>query len=173
VLDGHALDYREEFDAVFSNAALHWMTRPDAVLAGVFRALRPGGRFAGELGGHGCVSTICGALVEALDRRGIDGASRIPWYFPTVEDYGERLARHGFETQLITLFPRPTPLPGDITAWLETFAESFTRALPPGSRADYLAEVRERLRPLLSDAEGRWTADYVRLRFLATKPRGG
>jgi trans-aconitate methyltransferase len=173
VLDGHALDYTEEFDAVFSNAALHWMTRPDAVIEGVWRALRPGGRFVGEMGGHGCVATIRAALVEALDRRGIDGASRVPWYFPTVEDYGERLARRGFETQTIKLFPRPTPLPGDIVDWLETFAESFTRALPPGNRADYLAEVRERLRPLLSDEEGRWTADYTRLRFLARKPRRG
>jgi SAM-dependent methyltransferase len=171
VLDGHALDYDEAFDAVFSNAALHWLRRPDEVIEGVFRALRPGGRFVAELGGHGCVATICGALVDALDRRGIDGRSRIPWYFPTVEDYGERLSRRGFSTSFIKLIPRPTPLPGDITGWLETFAESFTQALEPESRGDYLAEVRERLRPLLSDAAGRWTADYVRLRFAALKPR--
>jgi hypothetical protein len=123
------------------------------------------------MGGHGCVATLCGALVAALDRRGIDGASRIPWYFPTAEEYRERLARHGFETQSVELFPRPTPLPGDIIGWLDTFAQTFTGALPAESRADYLAEVREHLRPLLSDGEGRWTADYVRLRFHATKPR--
>jgi SAM-dependent methyltransferase len=173
VLDGHALDYTEAFDAVFSNATLHWLRRPDEVIEGVWRALRPGGRFVGELGGHGCVATICGALVDALDRRGIDGAARIPWYFPTVEDYGERLARRGFSVPFVKLFPRPTPLPGDITGWLETFAESFTQAVEPGSRGDYLAEVRDRLRPLLSDDEGRWTADYVRLRFAAIKPRRG
>ncbi len=171
VLDGHALDYDAELDAVFSNATLHWLKRPDEVIRGVFRALRPGGRFVAELGGHGCVATVCSALVEALDRRGIDGAARIPWYFPTVEDYGERLARGGFSVSSIKLFPRPTPLPGDITGWIATFAESFTGALPPGSRDAYVAEVRERLRPLLSDDGGRWTADYVRLRFVAVKPR--
>jgi SAM-dependent methyltransferase len=173
VLDGHALDYAAEFDAVFSNAALHWLTRPDAVIDGVWRALRPGGRFVAELGGRGCVATICSALVDALDRRGIDGGSRVPWYFPTVEDYGERLSRRGFSVPFIKLIPRPTPLPGDVTGWLETFAESFTNAVEPGSRGEYIAGVRERLRPLLCDEAGRWTADYVRLRFEAIKPRGG
>jgi trans-aconitate methyltransferase len=170
VLDGHELDFREAFDAVFSNATLHWLRRPDAVIDGVWRALRPGGRFVAELGGHGCVQTISDALVEALDRRGLDGRSRLPWYFPTAEDYAERLSRRGFEVTHIVLFPRPTPLPGDITGWLETFAESFTRALPPADRTAYLAEVRERLRPALSDEAGRWTADYVRLRFAAVRP---
>jgi hypothetical protein len=93
-----------------------------------------------------------------------------PWYFPTVEDYGARLRGHGFEILSIALFPRPTPLPGDVTGWLETFAESFTNALPVEKRAAFLAEVQTALEPKLRDTEGRWTADYVRLRFAATKP---
>ena len=169
VADGEALAFHDEFDAVFSNAALHWMKRADDVIGGVYGALRAGGRFVGELGGYGCVDTIRRALVEGLARRGVDGEARVPWYFPTVEDYDARLARGKFEIHSIVLFPRPTPLPGDVTAWLHTFAESFTSALPAAGRDAYLAEVREALRPALCGADGTWTADYVRLRFAALK----
>jgi SAM-dependent methyltransferase len=169
VADGEALGFDGEFDAVFSNAALHWMRRPDAVIAGVRRALRPHGRFVGELGGHGCVATIRGALEAGLRARGVDPASANPWYFPTPEEYGARLAAAGFAVKTIVLFPRPTPLPGDVVGWLETFAESFTNALPPADRPAFLAEVRDALRPRLADADGRWTADYVRLRFAAER----
>jgi trans-aconitate methyltransferase len=170
VMDGEGLTFDGEFDAVFSNAALHWMKRGDAVIAGVWRALKPGGRFVAEFGGSGCVATIKTALVAALNRRGIDGARADPWYFPTTEDYGARLSAHGFRIDSIALIPRPTPLPGDITGWLETFAESFTAVVPLSERSAYIDEVREALRPALCDAQGNWTADYVRLRFAATKP---
>ena len=173
VMDGERLDFEGEFDAVFSNAALHWMKRADDVIAGVWRALRPGGRFVAECGGHRCVATIVRALDRALARRGVDPDAVNPWYFPTDEDYGARLRAHGFVVRTIALIPRPTPLPGDVTGWLETFAESFTGALPPPERQGFLEEVRELLRPDLSDAEGRWTADYVRLRFAADKPISG
>jgi trans-aconitate methyltransferase len=170
LMDGQGLDFREEFDAVFSNAALHWMTRPDEPIAGAWRALVSGGRFVGELGGDGCVATIVAALGAALVRRGIDPQPVNPWYFPTVADYRARLEARGFRVDWIALIPRPTPLPGDITGWLETFAESFTAALAPEARSAFLVEVREALRPTLYDTAGRWTADYVRLRFAATKP---
>jgi SAM-dependent methyltransferase len=169
VMDGENLAFDNEFDAVFSNAALHWMRHPDKVIGGVYRALRPKGRFVAEFGGHGCVATIKKALVEALNRRNINGEAAIPWFFPTVEDYSQRLAQGGFATNYIALIPRPTALPGDVTAWLETFAESFTNSLPPADRPAYLAEVQESLRPHLCDAQGHWTADYVRLRFSAKK----
>jgi trans-aconitate methyltransferase len=169
VMDGENLAFNNEFDAVFSNAALHWMRNPDKVIAGVCRALRPQGRFVAEFGGHGCVATIKKALVDALNRRGIKGEAAIPWFFPTVEDYSQRLTKAGFAINYIALIPRPTPLPGDITAWLETFAESFTNALPPADRPAYIAEVQESLRPHLCNAEGKWTADYTRLRLSANK----
>jgi SAM-dependent methyltransferase len=169
VAGGEALDFADEFDAVFSNAALHWMSRPDLAIDGVHRALKPGGRFVAEFGGYGCVAKIRKALVAGLDRRGVNGAAADPWYFPTVEDYSARLVRGGFAVKYIALIPRPTPLPGDVTGWLETFAESFTSALPAEERPAYIAEVREALRPELCDGEGKWTADYVRLRFAAVK----
>jgi len=170
VMDGERLTFDNEFDAVFSNAALHWMKRADDAIAGVWRALKPGGRFVAECGGDGCVAKIRTALAAALERRGIDAARINPWYFPTTEDYGGRLRAHGFAVRYIALIPRPTPLPGDITGWFETFAESFTAALPVMQRAAFVDEVRERLRPELCNPEGQWTADYVRLRFAADKP---
>jgi SAM-dependent methyltransferase len=170
VADGHRLDFESEFDAVFSNAALHWMRRPDDVLAGVRRALRPGGRFVGELGGHGCVARIVAALAEGLARRGIDAKDVNPWYFPTAEAYTAKLEAHGFAVRSAALIPRPTPLPGDIDGWLETFAGSFTAVLPRAERAGFREEIRAALRPDLCDADGRWTADYVRLRFAAVRP---
>ena len=169
VVEGERLDFVAAFDAVFSNAALHWMKRPDVVIAGVWRALVPGGRFVAECGGAGCVATIEAALLDGLARRGIDGRTVHPWYFPTVEDYGARLAARGFAVEYIALIPRPTPLPGDITGWLETFTESFTAALPAAERPAFVDEVREALRPRLCDSNGQWTADYVRLRFRAIK----
>ncbi len=168
VMDGQALEFEAEFDAVFSNAALHWMRRADAVIDGVWRALVPGGRFVGELGGQGCVARIVGALEAALARRG--AAPVEPWFFPSDEEYRRRLAERGFRVQTAELIPRPTPLPGDIADWLETFAERFLLAAPPEERKALLEEVREELRPELQDGEGRWTADYVRLRFAATRP---
>ncbi|HSY98618.1 MAG TPA: class I SAM-dependent methyltransferase [Terriglobales bacterium] len=169
VMNGEALDFDSEFDAVFSNAALHWMRNPAKVIAGVKRALKPHGRFVGEFGGHGCVAKIKKVLVEALDRRGINGEGASPWSFPTVEEYSRHLTNGGFVINYIALIPRPTPLPGDITGWLETFAESFTSTLLPAQRSSYIAEVQEALRPELCDGEGRWVADYIRLRFAANK----
>jgi trans-aconitate methyltransferase len=170
VMDGQQLGFDDEFDAVFSNAALHWMKRADDVIAGVWRALKPGGRFVAEFGGYGCVATIKSALYAALERRGVDGDSVNPWFFPTAEDYQSRLEARGFEVGSVSLFPRPTPLPTDITGWLETFAESFISALPERERRAFIEEVRETLRPDLCDREGCWIADYVRLRFAAVKP---
>ena len=171
VADGERLRFDAEFDAVFSNAAIHWMKPVDDVIAGVWRALRVGGRFVAEFGGHGCVETIKRALLDALRRRGIDGDALNPWYFPTVEDYSARLARRGFAVRYIALIPRPTPLPTAINGWLETFAQSFIAPLDEKDRAAFIDDVRESLRPKLCGLDGKWFADYVRLRFAADKPR--
>jgi SAM-dependent methyltransferase len=170
VIDGENLPFENEFDAVFSNAALHWMRNsPDAVISGVEKSLRPGGRFVAEMGGAKCVQKIRTALIAALDRRNIDGKSADLWYFPTVEDYSARLKRGGFIIDYIALIPRPTPLPGDVTAWLKVFAHNFTDKLAPPDRDAYLAEVQAALKPQLCDENGKWTADYTRLRFKAIK----
>ena len=164
---GADLQFAGEFDAVFSNAALHWMTQADAVIAGVARALRPGGRFVGEMGGAGNVARITAALLAALERRGIATEGAVPWYFPTPEDYRGRLEAHGFAVERMQHFPRPTPLPGDFAGWLETFGEAFLARIPVSERAAFVAEVAETLAPDLRRPDGTWVADYVRLRFLA------
>ena len=171
LMDATALSFDQEFDAVFSNAALHWVKDdPDAAIASAYRALRRPGRFVGEMGGHGCVAAITLALICALEKRGIKNAASVsPWYFPTVGDYTARLERAGFVAETLQLIPRPTPLPTGMRGWLETFANPFCGALPTTQREDYLDEVTEMLRPVLSDKIGRWTADYMRLRFLARK----
>lgn len=170
-IDARSLTFENEFDAVFSNAVLHWVKDdPDAPVAGAFRALVDGGRFVGELGGHGCVAAITVALVAALERRGVpDAPSWIPWYFPTVDEYETRLRRAGFVPQSVQLLPRPTPLPTGMRGWLETFANPLCAALSPNERGSFLDEVTAMLKPVLCDSQGRWTADYMRLRFAASR----
>jgi trans-aconitate methyltransferase len=171
LMDATNLTFNHEFDAVFSNAALHWIKRdPDAAIASAYRALRSPGRFVGEMGGHGCVAAVTVALIVGLEKRGIkDAANVCPWYFPTVNEYSARLERAGFIAESVQLIPRPTPLPTGMLAWLETFASPFCAALPENQREEYLEETMEMLRPVLCDESGRWTADYMRLRFLARK----
>jgi trans-aconitate methyltransferase len=169
VCAGEKLAFTSEFDAVFSNAALHWMaSAPDAVIAGVKRALKPGGRFVAEMGGHGCVAAIIVSIVATLEQRGVTGAAAsIPWYFPTVNDYRARLEAAGFRVDYIELIPRPTPLPTDMAGWLELFGQPLFKRLPQSERQDAIAEAVERLKPVLCDETGRWTGDYIRLRFKA------
>jgi hypothetical protein len=124
----------------------------------------------GELGGHACVGAITVALLAGLERRGIaDAASWIPWHFPTVDEYEIRLRRAGFVPQSVQLIPRPTPLPTGMRGWLETFANPLCAALPANERDSFLDEITARLKPVLCDSQGRWTADYTRLRFSAIK----
>jgi trans-aconitate methyltransferase len=168
VVESSASDmaFKAEFDAVFSNAALHWMKDAARVIGNVARALRPEGRFVAEMGGYKCVETIRRALIDELDGRGYDGESASPWYFPSPEEYRIHLTAAGFEVPYIELIPRPTPVP-DMKGWLNTFSHCFTALLPAAEREDYLECVLVRIEPRLCDASGRWTADYTRLRFRA------
>ncbi len=169
VVDGQRLDFDGEFDAVFSNAALHWMPDGAAVIAGVFRALKPGGRFVGEFGGHGNVASIVTALNAALTARGLD-ASRLRRWYPTAERYAAMLTEGGFTVEHAWLIPRPTPLPTGMSGWLSTFADPFLADLPDLDRAKLMEEVVALLAPALRTDTGEWIADYVRLRFRAIKP---
>jgi trans-aconitate methyltransferase len=169
VMDGQQLGFKPCFDAVFTNAALHWMKQADNVVAGVAHALRPGGRFVGEFGGAGNVETIRRALHAGLRKRGIDPWRVDPWYYPAPKEYSELLQRHRFTVDSIELIPRPTTLPGDIIGWLEVFAQPFTRAIAESEQKGFLDEVRRALQPNLQKSDGSWFADYVRLRFKVTK----
>jgi len=167
VMSGDELTFDHEFDAVFSNAALHWMSKdPDAVVAGVRRALKPSGRFVAEMGGHGNVAAIHVALVAVLERHGVrNAAAASPWYYPAPEAYSAKLERAGFRIESMQLIPRPTPLPTGMEEWLKTFGLPFLKHLPESQHAAALDETVALLRPALCDESGNWTADYVRLRF--------
>jgi len=157
------------FDAVFSNAVLHWVRGQDAMMTEVRRVLRPGGRFVAELGGHGNIATIRVAFAAVLARLGHASLGERGNYYPTPGAYTRRLTSHGFTVARIILFPRPTPLgAGGITAWLNTFCRGALDALPEDLRETAVAETVALLAPVLCDEEGQWTADYVRLRFIAT-----
>ena len=166
VMDGQHLEFEGVFDAVFSNAALHWMTQPKDVIAGVKRALKSSGRFVAEMGGQGNVASVLAALTNTRQRRGLAPVN--PWYFPCVEEYRQLLEEAGFQVPGIQLIPRPTVLPGELQGWLETFAGSFL-STDGAEREKMIAEVTEELAPTLYDDSGRWTVDYVRLRFVACK----
>ena len=168
VVRGQNLTFDNEFDAVFSNAALHWMRPPKAVLAGVRRSLKPRGRFVGEMGGHNNTAAIVVALSAVLGRRGLDAHQLSPWYFPSAAAYQKKLEDAGFSVEEIRIVPRPTALPTSIEPWLDTFAQSFLGALPELGRSSARAEVADLLRPVLMDETGTWVGDYVRLRFRAT-----
>jgi trans-aconitate methyltransferase len=167
VVAGQHLVFDGEFDAVFSNAALHWMRPPEAVLAGVYRALKPGGRFVGEMGGHNNTAAIMVGLSAVLGRRGLDARHLSPWWFPSAAAYRAKLEGAGFMVDNIRIVPRPTPLPAGLEAWLDTFTEDFFGALPSPDRVPARTEIVDLLRPILMDEEGVWIADYVRLRFRA------
>jgi trans-aconitate methyltransferase len=169
VMDGQRLMFSAAFDAVFSNAALHWMPDAPAVIAGVWRALRVGGRFVGEMGGHGNVAAIVVALHAALRGRGIDPAQGFGWFFPTDAEFRGLLEAQGFEVRRMELIPRPTLLPTGIEGWLATFAAPFLAGVPQEARAAMLREVEVLLAPALRTRAGDWIADYVRLRFEAVR----
>ncbi|MEO1613418.1 MAG: methyltransferase domain-containing protein [Pseudomonadota bacterium] len=169
VMDGHALTFEAEFDAVFSNAALHWMTDPDAVIAGAARALKPGGRFVAEQGGMGNVAAIRTALIAVLAARGVETDLRDVWYFPSAEEQARRLEAAGLKVDDIAIHPRPTPVKAGMEAWLETLAAPALARLPQAERADARAQTAALVKPALCDADGNWVADYSRLRFRAVK----
>lgn len=167
--DATALPFADAaFDAVFSNAALHWIRNQDAMLREVRRVLRPGGRFVAEMGGHGNIAAIRVAFAAALERYGVDGNAGDQNYYPTQGAYGEQLLKHGFSVERMLHFPRPTPLPETgMVGWLNTFRRGILDDIPIEKRQKVLNDTVEMLLPVLCDEQGRWTADYVRLRFAA------
>ncbi len=167
--DAHEPFGTGEYDAIFSNAALHWMRAPEVVLTNAFAALRPGGRFVAEQGGLGNVAAVLVAMNAALEAAGHGASSGNPWDFPSAARQRARLERAGFRLREIRLIPRPTPLPTGFEGWLETFGTPLFGGLAPAERAAVSADCARRLAHLC-DETGRAFADYVRLRFAAEKP---
>ncbi|GAA6016698.1 hypothetical protein JCM10207_000151 [Rhodosporidiobolus poonsookiae] len=177
-LDGHDLPQLKrdgEFDAVFTNAALHWMKRePEAVVRGAYGLLKKGGRFAGEFGGALNMVGVRSTLHSVLEEYGVDASTVDPWFFPTPEVYSAMLTRAGFRVESCELIPRPTPLPTGLRGWLETFAFAFLDALPNQSDRDAVIDkvcqlLEVDMKHDVGGGEEKWTVMYVRLRFKAWK----
>ena len=170
VMDGHQPAFNNIFDAIFTNASLHWMTSPDDVIEGIWNSLKPGGRLVGEMGAAGNIASIIGALKEAISRRRLEHKIYFPWYFPESAEYRSKLEAQGFQIDHLDVIHRPTPLPGDLSDWIDTFCEDFLFIVPESDHQDFKQEVVESLRAELYKPNGQWVADYVRLRFSAMKP---
>jgi len=159
-----------QFDAVFSNAVLHWVPNADAAANGIFRALRPGGRFVAEFGGAGNVMQVCRAIAAGLAAVGGPSFESLsPWYYPSIAQYAAVLDRAGFEVVFARLFDRPTPVDGGIRGWVEMFGSSFLNAVPLQRRDEFLTHVERAVEASLVK-DGTCYADYRRLRINARRP---
>ncbi|MZI95333.1 methyltransferase domain-containing protein [Vibrio sp. CAIM 722] len=169
VKSGEELNYQQEFDAVFSNAALHWMTNSDAVIAGVAQSLKTGGRFVAEMGGYGNIAAIREAIETVFNNHPEYGSYQSPWYFPSPQQYEKQLLSHGFKVEYIELIPRPTPVQSGIIEWLKIFAAHAIGHLTPTQQQVFFGEVESLVKTKLYSEQEGWVADYVRLRFKAIK----
>jgi trans-aconitate methyltransferase len=172
VQDARALPYRAEFDAVFSNAVLHWVQPAGDAAAGIARALKPGGRLVVELGGRGNTAALLDCTYRALRELGVERPERgNPWYFPGIAEYAALLERHEIEVRFAALFDRPTPLEeGErgLETWFRMFGSKLTEPLAEEQRADFIRLVAEYAAPHLWK-DGQWVADYRRLRIVGRK----
>lgn len=171
VIDATEMNLGLEFDAVFSNAALHWIDRPSVLVANVRRALKPNGRFVAEFGGAGNIKSIVDAINRARKKAGIRVFTGNPWYFPTVEEYTTVLESEGFSVTDARLFERPTPFEGGeegMKRWLQLFARPLMRDLAEDQRFKVIGLVEEDLRADMF-RNGIWIGDYVRIRIKAVK----
>lgn len=171
-MDAQALGFDAAFDAVFSNAALHWMLDGAAVAAGVFRALRPGGRFVGEMGGFGNVRRMREALGAELTARGYALPEQDMQWYPSVGDFSALYAAAGFVAIDARLIDRPTPLPAGPEGWFRTFRSGLLDVVgvPAAERDELMTAAAARLPAAMRGADDIWRADYVRLRFSMRKP---
>lgn len=172
VADASHLPFANEFDAVFSNAVLHWVRDQTSALASIAQALKPGGRVVLEMGGRGNIHEIWTAFVGALTSLGVDRPERLsPWFYASVGEYAALLESRGLEVRLATLFDRPTLLEGGekgLANWIAMFGGFATDTLAPDERDEFVRRVEMLARPALFH-EGVWRADYRRLRILAVK----
>lgn len=164
VVDAANMSFDSEFDAAFSNAALHWMLDKKAVAAGIFRALKPGGRFAGEMGGEGNLAKLREALDEELVIRGYAPPLEASNWYASAQDFADVYEAAGFRQIDARLIDRPTPIEHGVAAWVKTFRKGWLdrACVPEEERAEIGAAVADRIHSNI--------ADYVRLRFIMRKP---
>ena len=162
--DAADMAFDGEFDAAFSNAALHWMLDKARVAAAIFRALKSGGRFAGEMGGEGNLARMREALDAELVIRGYVPPSAAGNWYPSAEEFAAIYDAAGFEQIDARLIERPTPLPYGVAAWVTTFRKGWL------DRAGVPEEERAEIAQAVAASVDSDIADYVRLRFIMRKP---
>lgn len=167
VMDATQMPFERKFDAVFSNAALHWIHDQPALLRNVAQSLKPNGRFVAEMGGHGNIAAIRVALHAALSRHQLGHLAADGNFYAAPQEYRRLLEEHGFIVEAMELVPRPTPLASGMAAWVQTFRRGILDQVPTELREIVVQDTVNYLQPILCDRDGNWTADYVRLRFRA------
>lgn len=164
--------YNNEFDAVFSNAALHWVRDQREAIAAIARALKPGGRLVFEMGGRGNIQQIWNAAKQALSEMGVKDPEKLsPWFYPSIGEYAPMLESRGLLVTFAVLFDRPTPLEGGergLRNWLDMFGMFASHVLGPEQREELMERVEALAKPALFHG-GEWTVDYKRLRMIAVK----
>ena len=174
VSDARALPFSAEFDAVFSNAALHWIPEAGSVVEGVSRSLKRGGRFVAEFGGNGNVRNVVAALESALGQLAISSDGANPWFYPSVSQYAALLEKHSLEVREASLFERPTRLEDGqrgFATWIAMFGNSFLERVPPDQRTAFIRAAEHAAGPSLWQGD-HWELDYRRLRIAAWKVTG-
>jgi ubiquinone/menaquinone biosynthesis C-methylase UbiE len=168
VKDVLEIDYKDEFDAVFSNATLHWIKQPKDALQAIFHSLKVGGRFVAEFGGEGNVKMITEEIRKQFARVGIEYKS--PWYYPSIGQYTSLMEEVGFRVTFAAHFDRPTRLEGEhgLRNWIEMFGTSFFESVPAQTKNEIMTRVVDNLKTFLYK-DDQWTADYKRLRVIGYK----
>ncbi len=168
VMSATELPFKNEFDAVFSNAVLHWIKDADTVIKKIYRSLKPKGRLIAEFGGYGNIKTLTDAMQQVFNGHKEFGVFNNPWYFPKDTEYKRLLEDNGFSVEYIEFIPRPTKI-DDISNWLDIFANGIISHLTQEQQNVFKQEVREILKPKIYSEKDGWVADYVRLRLKAYK----
>lgn len=168
---GHEIAFPEKFDAVFSNAALHWMHPPQQVIQAVFKALVEGGRFVAEMGAKGNINSIVTTIESIFAENPTLGSFHNPWFFPSRAEYTAMLEEAGFQVDFMQQFERPTQLTCGIREWLEMFTQGLLMTLTAEQKDWFIHEMETRLKPVLFDEKQGWVVDYMRLRFKVSKPK--
>lgn len=165
------LGYDEEFEAVFSNAVLHWVKPPSLALTSIYHALKPGGRFVAEFGGKDNVQRIIDAIIMNIKQLGRPYAKhQLPWYFPSIGEYTTLMEQAGFSVTFAQAFDRPTRLTGDagLRNWINMFAASLFDGIDHDSKNMIMTAIEKQLKPTLYK-EDSWLAEYKRIRVIGIK----